>query len=302
MKKKDIFWALIIVAIWGVNFTAVQIGLEEIPPILFSALRFTVVAIPAIFFISFPQTSFWNVLGAGIIWGVIKFSLLYIGMNVGVSAGPASLLLQSQVLFTIALSVIIFKEYLLASQTIGIVISIIGFSFFFLSTDGNVTISGLILILLAGLAWAVFNLIMKRLKNVSLLNFMVWVSAVPILPSFVISYFIETNEPVKLLINMTAQAWLCVAYVGFLGTLFAYAVWGKLLRSYTSAVVTPFALLIPVSGIITANIILNERLENIEIIGILFIMLGLILCVFGKQILLKIAYNKALQRMSNRHR
>ena len=165
MNIKDIGWVLLVIVIWGANFTVIKIGLEEIPPVLFSALRFAIVAIPAVFFIPFPKTSIWNVLGVGIFLGVIKFSLLFISMDVGVSAGLASLLLQAQVVFTIVLSVILFKEEIKKNQLAGIIIAVFGFCLFFFSREGNLTLLGLVLILFAALFWAISNLIMKKMKN-----------------------------------------------------------------------------------------------------------------------------------------
>ena len=149
MNSKNIFLALLVALIWGINFPIIKLGLEELPPILFSALRFTIVAIPAVFFIPFPKTSVWNVLGVGVILGIFKFALLFFAMNADASAGLASLILQAQVFFTIFLSVIIFKEHISKNQLLGIFISSLGFSIFFLNAEGNITVLGLCLILLA---------------------------------------------------------------------------------------------------------------------------------------------------------
>ena len=284
MNFKDTMLVLLVIVIWGANFTVIKVGLEEVPPVLFSALRFAIVAIPAIFFIPFPKTSIYNVLGVGLFLGVIKFSLLFISMNVGVSAGLASLLLQSQVVFTIILSVFIFKEEIKKNQFWGIIVAVFGFSMFFFSTNGNLTILGLILILLAGLFWAVSNVIMKRMKDVNLLHFMVWVSLVPPLPLAILSYFMETNTPLTLLVNTSLQLWLAVLYTGFISTLLAFAIWGYLLKNYTAATVTPFALLIPMVGILVSSVFLGETLGTFEIIGSLTVMFGLIICVLGNQI------------------
>jgi len=284
MNFKDTMLVLLVIVIWGANFTVIKVGLEEVPPVLFSALRFAIVAIPAIFFIPFPKTSIYNVLGVGLFLGVIKFSLLFISMNVGVSAGLASLLLQSQVVFTIILSVLIFKEEIKKNQLLGILVAVFGFSMFFFSTNGNLTILGLILILLAGLFWAVSNVIMKRMKDVNLLHFMVWVSLVPPLPLAILSYFMETNTPLTLLVNTSLQLWLAVLYTGFISTLLAFAIWGYLLKNYTAATVTPFALLIPMVGILVSSVFLGETLGTFEIIGSLTVMFGLIICVLGNHI------------------
>ncbi|USD27779.1 EamA family transporter [Pseudoalteromonas sp. SCSIO 43201] len=284
MNVKSISLALIVVIIWGLNFSVIKFGLAELPPILFSGLRFLVVAIPAVFFIPFPKTSIWNVLSVGLFLGVLKFSLLFIAMESNASAGIASLLLQAQVIFTILLSVLLLKETMNRFQVVGISIATFGFSLFFINSSGSTTILGAVLILFAALFWSFSNLIMKRLQNVNLLHFIVWVSLVPPLPLFTLSYFIETDSPLTLLMNTTTQSWLSIAYVGYISTLIAFAIWGWLLKNHKAAAVTPFALLIPIVGIIGSALLLNEQLMLMEAIGGGFILCGLTISVTGARI------------------
>lgn len=281
MTLKDIVLALLVVLIWGANFTVIKIGLLDLPPLLFSALRFSIVALPAVFFIPFPKTSIWNVIAVGVFLGVIKFSLLFIGMDVGVSAGLASLLLQAQVLFTILLSMFWFKETISSSQMLGIAIAALGFMMFSVNTGVSVSMLGLLLMLLAALSWAVSNIIMKNTGAMNLLHFMVWVSLVPPLPLFVLSYIFESDQPLRLLAGVGVDAWLAVAYVGLVSTLLAFALWGHLLKQYAAAVITPFALLIPVVGMTTSAAILDEQLSWFEFMAAGLVLLGLLTCVFG---------------------
>lgn len=281
MSPKDIGLALLVVLIWGANFTVIKIGLQDLPPLLFSALRFSIVALPAVFFIPPPKTNLWNVIGVGVFLGVIKFSLLFIAMDVGVSAGLASLLLQAQVLFTILFSMFWLKETVSPSQMLGIGIAALGFSMFFVNAGGSVSMLGLMLMILAALSWAVSNLIMKNTGNINLLHFMVWVSLVPPLPLLLLSYFFENDQPLQLLADVQFGAWLAVAYVGLVSTLLAFALWGHLLRQYSAALVTPFALLIPVVGMTTSAFILDERLTAFELAAAGLVLLGLLTCVLG---------------------
>ncbi|GAB6262528.1 EamA family transporter [Photobacterium sp. 53610] len=281
MKSKDIATALLVVLIWGVNFSAIKIGLETLPPILFSALRFAVVALPAVFFVPFPKTSVFNVLGVGLFLGVLKFGLLFIAMKADASAGLSSLILQAQVFFTIGLSVLLYKEAIGKHHAIGILIASTGFSLFLMESGGNITALGLVMILAAAFCWAIANSIMKRMKGVNLLHFMVWVSLVPPAPLLVISYFTETSDPISLLLAAKTETWLAISYVSYISTLLAFALWGHLLKSYPAATVTPFALLIPVVGMITAALLLGERMAESEILGAGFIFLGLAVCVLG---------------------
>lgn len=281
MDSRSVFASLLVVLIWGLNFSVIKFGLDELPPIMFSGLRFLIVAIPAVFFIPFPKTSVWNVIGVGVFLGVLKFSFLFVAMKSDASAGISSLLLQAQVIFTVLLSVLLLKEKITKAQCLGIVIAAIGFSLFFFAANGNVTMTGVTMILCAALFWSISNVIMKRIKNVNLLHFMVWASLVPPLPLFAISYFVETRDPLAVLAATTAQSWWSVIYVGYISTLVAFAIWGWLLNHYPSASVTPFALLIPVVGMVSSSVLLNETMSHLEVLGALLILCGLSVSVLG---------------------
>ncbi len=285
MTGRDFFCALLVVTIWGVSFTVVKVGLDELPPIFFVAVRFAIVVIPAVFFIPFPKTSIWNVIAVGVFIGVIKFGLLFIAMRADANASMSSLILQAQVFFTIGLSVVLFKEKLSAEQLSGIVIAGFGFSVFFFGEGEAITILGLSLVLGAAVAWAIANIVMKRMHDVNLLGFMVWASAIPPIPLFAVSYFMETNDPVGLVLTLSPKAWLSIAYMGYLSTLLAYALWGRLLNRLPVSAVTPFALLIPVIGILTSSLFLGETLTMLEIAGTGAVMAGLCLCVAGKPVM-----------------
>jgi O-acetylserine/cysteine efflux transporter len=285
MSIRDICLAFLVVMIWGLNFSIIKIGLEELPPILFSALRFALVALPAVFFVPFPKTSIWNVVGVGVFLGVLKFGCLFVAMKSDASAGLSSLLLQAQVFFTIGFSVLFYKEHITKSQLLGVIIASLGFSLFFVNAGQNITYVGLILILLAAFFWSISNLIMKKIKDVNLLHFMVWVCLIPPLPLLFLSYVTESSDPVSVILSTSLNTWIALVYVSLVSTLVAFAIWGKLLKSYSSIKVAPFALLIPVIGIIASNIILDERLSLIEYAGGILIMLGLVFCVLGGKLI-----------------
>ncbi|MCE7586521.1 EamA family transporter [Vibrio fluvialis] len=298
MDIRSVLGSLLVVLIWGLNFSVIKFGLEELPPIMFSGLRFLIVAIPAVFFIPFPKTSIWNVIGVGVFLGVLKFSFLFVAMKSDASAGISSLLLQAQVILTVLLSVLLLKEKITKAQFFGIAIAAIGFSLFFFTANGNVTLTGVTLILCAALFWSISNLIMKRIKNVNLLHFMVWASLVPPLPLFAISYLVETRDPLAVLAATSAQAWWSVIYVGYISTLVAFAIWGWLLNHYPSASVTPFALLIPVVGMVSSSLLLDETMSHLEVMGAVLILCGLSVSVLGGIVIKMLARRTPLAALS----
>lgn len=284
MNIQSVLLALLVVLIWGVNFSVIKVGLETLPPILFSGLRFFIVALPAVFFIPSPKVKLWQLFAVGLSLGVIKFSLLFIAMQDDASAGIASLLLQSQVIFTIGLSALVLKEHVTVPQRIGLIVAFSGFGLFFVASTGSATLTGVAMIVAAGFFWAVANMVMKQMPGVNLMHFMVWVSLIPPLPLFALSYWFETHQPIALLQATPLSGWVSVAYVGYLSTLVAFAIWGWLLNQHTSASVTPFALLIPIVGMAAASIGLGETLSMIEWVGAALIVSGLSLSVLGRRI------------------
>ncbi|MYW34633.1 EamA family transporter, partial [Streptomyces sp. SID2119] len=100
MRPLHIALAVLIAAVWGVNFVVIEVGLGHFPPLLFSALRFLVAALPAVFLVGRPGVAWKWIIGVGLALGVGKFGLLFIGMDQGMPAGLSSLVLQIQAVFT----------------------------------------------------------------------------------------------------------------------------------------------------------------------------------------------------------
>lgn len=216
--------------------------------------------------------------------GVLKFGCLFWAMSTEASAGLSSLVLQAQVFFTIALSVVFLRESINRYHLAGITIGVVGFSVFLLRSEGGITPLGLALVLMAAAFWGIANLFMKQAKGVNVLHFMIWVSLIPPVPLLMLSYIFESQDVLGVLASVHLTTWFSLAYVSYLATFIAFAMWGWLLRKYPSATVTPFALLIPVVGIFTSNILLDEKLGTHETIGAATILLGLVVCVFGQRL------------------
>src|ERR1700733_8690777 len=125
MKVLHILVATLVAAIWGFNFIAVKVGLNEMPPFLYACARF-VVGLPLLFFVRKPPVSWSIIIGIGLILGVAKFGFMFWGIHVGMSAGLASLVLQSQAFFTTVLSILLLGDKIRSHQLLGIAIAFCG--------------------------------------------------------------------------------------------------------------------------------------------------------------------------------
>lgn len=270
--------ALLTVFIWGSNFVVIKIGLEHWPPFIFTTLRFFFAAVPLIFFLPRPKTSRTKLVLYGLFIGVGQFGLLFWAMVSDISPGLASLVVQFQVFFTIILSVFIFKEQVKLYQYWALLISFLGLFVIGFYSDGDATFLGVILILLAALAWAFGNIVIKSIGKINIIGFLSWSSLFAVPPLLLISYFKETPEVIILAISTAPlTAWFALLWQTIGNTLIGYGIWNYLLNQYPAATVTPWALLVPVFGISASSLLLSEPLPLWKLIATGLILSGLLI-------------------------
>lgn len=283
MKVVDTFLAILVALIWGFNFVVIKVGLGSFPPIFFSALRFLCAAFPAVLFLRRDGIDWRWILSIGFTLGVVMFSLLFIGMDVGMPAGLSSLVLQIQAVFTLVLSGMLLHDSPTVWQRIGVVVAFGGIGLLAVEAYDTTSFLGLILVISAGFAWAASNILMKLSGNIDMLRLIVWASIVPPLPLLLISWMFEEGQ----MEAITSISWTgvgSIVYVGLISTVLAFAIWGRLFREYSPNTVAPFALLIPIFGIISSALVLKERFTTTELLSLCLVLAGLILVVLGTKL------------------
>ncbi|MET8756890.1 EamA family transporter [Lentzea sp. NPDC004782] len=259
MSPRHVLLATLVAAIWGFNFVVLKVGLDEFPPILFSALRFLAAAVPAIFFVGRPSVAWRWVVSVGLVLGVAKFSFLFIGLKAGMPAGLSSLVLQSQVIFTAVFAAVVLRERPRPVQITGIALAVAGIGVIAWDYGLSSPLLGFVLVIAAAVCWGVSNVLMRYARPADTLRFMVWVSAVAVLPLFALSLL---TEDVSALGRLNWAGVGAIGYVSWISTLLGFGVWGFLLRRYESSVVAPFSLLVPVFGMFSAWALLGEDLSG----------------------------------------
>lgn len=268
--------ALAVVCVWGTNFVVIKLALGQLPPLLFAALRFSLALVPALFFLPRPQVKWTNLASYGVLIGVGQFGVLYVAMNGHISPGIASLVVQTQVFFTIALSMRLTGERVQGFQWFALLIATAGIGIIVLHTDGSTTLTGLALVLLAALCWAGGNITAKHGKPDNILGYVVWSSAFSIPPLFALSFAVEGWDALSAgLQHADAATWAAVAWQAWGNTLFGYAAWGWLLARHAAATITPMALLVPVFGMGASALWLAEPLPAWKLGAAAFVMAGL---------------------------
>ncbi|EGD6077407.1 EamA family transporter [Escherichia coli] len=248
MSRKDGVLALLVVVVWGLNFVVIKVGLHNMPPLMLAGLRFMLVAFPAIFFVARPKVPLNLLLGYGLTISFAQFAFLFCAINFGMPAGLASLVLQAQAFFTIVLGAFTFGERLHGKQLAGIALAIFGVLVLIEdSLNGqHVAMLGFMLTLAAAFSWACGNIFNKKIMS-----------------------------------HSTRPAVMSLMYLAFVATIVGYGIWGTLLGRYETWRVAPLSLLVPVVGLASAALLLDERLTGLQFLGAVLIMTGLYINVFG---------------------
>jgi O-acetylserine/cysteine efflux transporter len=285
MPLPHVFLAILVAFLWGMSFVVIKLGVSTTPPLVLCALRFVFAALPVVFFIPRPRTSWRHIVGYGFFLGVAQFGLLFAALALGMPASLASLVMQAQVFFTILFAALAMGERPSGQQIAGGIVACLGLVLIALP---RLTGSGAVPFLMtvaAAAAWGVANIISKRAGRIDMLSFVVWSSLIAPIPLLGLSMLIDGPHRVATsLTELDFGAFAAVAYLAYPSTIFAFAIWAWLLSRHPAATVTPFALLVPVAGTIGSAVFLGEIMTPLEAIGGAVIVLGLGINIFGTRV------------------
>jgi O-acetylserine/cysteine efflux transporter len=291
LAPRDLLLTLAVVTLLGFTFVPIKVGLRELPPFALAALRFFFAAVPLVLVIRRPRMPWLDVVGYGLAIGVFQFGLLFLGMKLGMPAGLSSLIIQVQVFFTIGLAIAFLGDRLHRHNLVGAGIATAGIAVLAvqqLIEGAHATLAGFALVLVAAFAWGVGNVIAKRAAaahEADMFGLVVWSSLVPPIPLALLSYVFEGGASAWDAARSAGMlTWGCVLVLAWGATLFGFASWARLLHRYPTGLITPFGLLIPVSGIVSGAIFLGESLAPLQAVGGALVFAGLAENVYGPRI------------------
>jgi O-acetylserine/cysteine efflux transporter len=291
MSTGDVLGAAAVVVIWGLNFVVMKFALQDFSPMLLGALRFAAASLPFLLFLARPQLPWRFIAAYGLAQGLGQFGFLFLGLKLGMPAGMASVVMQTQAFFTILLAGPLLGERASAWQWGGLVVALAGLLVIG-SAHGagpaDMTLVGFLLTLGAALMWAVSNLVARRAAAFGAydaLPFIAWSSLFPIVPFLALAAWMEGPQAMaSQLAAARWPAWAGVGYLALLATLLAYTLWTRLLQRHAAARVTPFSLLVPVVGLLAAGWVLREWPNTMQWIGTAGVLAGLVVNQFGARV------------------
>ena len=285
MTPRDILAAIVAATALGLAFIAIKIGVHEAPPLLLTALRFVFAAFPAILFVKPPRATAGMVAIYGLLIGVGQFGLLFLSIDLGMPVGLASLVIQLQAFITIFLAWTAMGERPSAVQLGGAGIALLGILAIGASRLGGASFGPFLMVIAAAFCWGAGNLVGKKAGRIDMFAFTVWSSLAAPIPLFVLSLLFEGGRTLPALAHPSWVLAACVAGLAYGGTIIGFGLWSRLLAIHSAAKVAPFALLIPVVGMIAGWLVFNEPLGPFEFLGAVLVMAGLVFNIFGDRLL-----------------
>jgi O-acetylserine/cysteine efflux transporter len=261
-----------IMAIWGLNFVVAKISMEQLPPLLMTALRWALVAVMLVPFVGRPRGRWRQVMLVSFTLGFVHFALMFTGLR-DIDASSAAIAIQLQVPFAALLSAVIFNDPLGWRRALGLSISFVGVALI----AGEPRLDGhylsLAMVIAAACIWSVVNIQIKLMGDVDGLILIAWIGVFAT-PQLVLgSYLIEDGQAAAL-VAADWRAWASIAFQAVFVVGIGYGSWYWLLKRYTINQVMPFMLLVPLFGVASGIVFLGEPVTLALVGGAAITILG----------------------------
>ena len=274
--------AVMVAALWGINFVAIDLSLSIYPPLFLAALRFALVAVPTLLFVRPPQVPWRWLIGYGLGFGVLQFAFLYWGMAIGMPAGLASLVLQASAPFTVLLGVVFLRERLTARRVLGIALAMAGLALVGWQRAEHAAVLPFLLTLAAGFGWALGSISSRLTHTHEPFRLMLWRTVIPPVPLMLLSLGAEGADRIgaALAAALTAEgigATLGLLFTAVIAVVAGSGIWTWLLSKHPAGLVAPFSLLVPVFGMTSAWLALGETVRPGELVGAGLVVVGVLI-------------------------
>ena len=269
-----------VMLLWGINFAVAKIGLAQLPPMLFMATRFALVALLLLPFAKRPEGQWGAIFAIAITLGLLHFSFMFHGLKT-VDAGTASIAIQLQVPFASLLAAIFFKDKLGWRRALGMMIAFIGVALI----AGEPRLEGqylaLAFIVTASFIWSIANVQIKLLRPIDGLSLNAWVAAFAT-PMLIVASLATEDGQWQALQQADFWAYFAIVYQAVVVVVIGYGYWYWLMRRYQINQVMPATLLVPPFGVLAGVILLGESLTVTLVAGGLMTVVGVAIIIIRR--------------------
>lgn len=281
MSIRDLSIGIAIMCLWGFNFSVIKLGVGTADPLLLTAARFFFAVLPLIFFIKKPDVKWSYLIIHGLCFGIGVWGMVTWSIDMGLSAGMASLLLQLNVVSSLLIGRFYFGDSISLAKALGASLAITGLGVIILEellyNGGALTSAGLLLVLLGALFWSITGAILKSAHPKSIFAFNLWSMLFAPIPLVLLAWLTHGGEIFhNLFEQVNSGTWFSVLFQAYPTTLLGYWIWNRLIVKYSLSSVAPLTLLVPIFGLLGGNIFYNESVSPAQILATVLIIAGLL--------------------------
>lgn len=281
MKPLDILIAVTVPTVWGLGLVFAKPAVDQFPPILLMALRFSVSALLLVWFVRIPRAALKGLFAAALVGATLQYGLTFNGLRL-LDASTTALIVQAEAPFLTLVAAVFLGEGLRWKQVVGMAVAFAGI--YLITGEPRIRDQGLGVALVLGGAftWALGQIIMRRLGEIGGLTAIAWVSVFAAPQLFVASALAERGQAAALA-NAGPTVWATVLYLGVVMTALGYSCWYHVLGRYQIYRVAPFLLLTPVASVLGGALLLGEAITPTILTGGIVIISGVALLVIERR-------------------
>ena len=281
MKFSDILIAITVPVVWGIGLVFAKPAVDQFPPILLMALRFTVTSLMLVWFVRIPWGALRWLFLAALVGSTLQYGLTFNGLRL-LDASTTALIVQAEAPFLALIAAIFLGERLGLKRILGMATAFVGI--YLISGEPRIQGQevGVALVLGGAFTWALGQTMVRQLGEIGGPTAIAWISIFAAPQLFAASALVEEGQ-VAALANAGPMIWATVLYLGVVMTALGYTCWYHILGRYQVNQVTPFLLLIPVSSVAGGVLLLGEEITPTILVGGAIIMSGVALLIIERR-------------------
>ncbi len=251
--------------IWGVNFVVAKIGVAHMPPLMLIGLRFLLLGLILVPFVPFPRGKMRQIAALSVVLGTVHFGLMFTGLQ-GIDASVASIAIQIQVPFASLLAAIFLKDVLGWRRLVGMALAFGGIVLIAGEPRMQTSLVSLGFVLAASFVWAVSNIQVKFLGKINSLSLTAWLGLLSAPQLLFWSVVLEDGQ-IASVVNSSWEPWFAIVFMTIFVSLVGYGIWYYLVPRYSLNQTMPFTLTVPVFGVLSGVLFLDEELTLMMVLG-----------------------------------
>ncbi|HSC05291.1 MAG TPA: DMT family transporter [Steroidobacteraceae bacterium] len=266
IQWRDLVFLVLINLIWGFNFITSKVGVSELPPLWFTTLRFTLLALILAVFLRVQRGQMGAIVVAGVLSGALHFGLLFVGLGMAKTVSTVAIVGQLGVPFTTLMSIVFLGEVVRWRRWLGITLAFAGVMVMGLDPKVFDFWQGLALVVLSAFVGSIGLLAVKQLKDIKPLEIQAWFAVISVPVLAVLSAVFETGQ-LQATRAASLEAWSALLFTVVMASLIAHSGYYYLVQRYPITSVSPLTILSPLFGVLFGVTLLGDELTPRIIAG-----------------------------------